>query len=74
MRLKRAKNPNEVINKVVYDYLAYSSTAENHKGTIYIADGWFLISETKSATGNWESRPNRTNRDLSKKLKFGRTP
>ncbi len=54
--------------------LAYSSTAEKHKGTIYLADGWFKVSETKSENGSWENRPGRTNRDLSTKLKFARTP
>lgn len=54
--------------------LAYSSTAEHHKGTIYFADGWMKISETKSAGGSWENRPGRKNRDLSVKLKFARTP
>lgn len=54
--------------------IAYSSTAEAHRGTIYEADGWFKISETRSNTGNWANRPNRQNRDLSIKLKFGRTP
>lgn len=28
--------------------IAYSSTAEKHQGTIYQADGWFKISESKS--------------------------
>ena len=54
--------------------IAYSSTGESHKGTIYKADGWFLISHTKSHTASWANRPNRTDRDLSTKLKFGRTP
>jgi hypothetical protein len=53
---------------------AYSSTTEGHKGTIYEADGWFLISKTQNKTGNWESRVGRVNRDLSAKIKFGRTP
>lgn len=54
--------------------IAYSSTAERHKGTIYIADGWFKVSETKSANGSWENRSGRKNRDLSIKIKFARTP
>lgn len=54
--------------------IAYSSTAEKHKGTIYLADNWFKISETKSKNGSWESRPGRTDRDLSTKYKFGRSP
>lgn len=54
--------------------IAYSSTAEGHKGTIYLADNWFKISETKSPRASWTNRPGRTDRDLSVKLKFGRTP
>jgi hypothetical protein len=54
--------------------IAYSSTAENHKGIIYQADGWFKLGESKSNQGSWENRTGRTNRDLSVKLKFGRTP
>ena len=54
--------------------IAYCSTAEGHQGTIYEADGWFKISQSRSNTGNWANRPNRQNRDLSIKIKFGRTP
>ena len=54
--------------------IAYSSTAEGHKGTIYEADGWFKISESRSDTASWANRPNRQDRDLSRKIKFGRTP
>lgn len=54
--------------------IAYSSTAEHHKGTIYLADGWFKISETRSPQGSWANRAGRQDRDLSVKIKFGRTP
>ncbi|MDR1093531.1 MAG: hypothetical protein LBL66_05220 [Clostridiales bacterium] len=54
--------------------IAYCSTAAGHRGTVYEADGWFKISESRSGTGSWANRPNRQNRDLSVKLKFGRTP
>lgn len=54
--------------------IAYCSTAEQHEGTIYQADGWFLISKSESPKGSWENRPGRTNRDLSQKLKFARSP
>lgn len=54
--------------------IAYSSTAEKHKGTIYLADNWFKISESKSKNGSWENRQGRTDRDLSTKYKFGRSP
>jgi hypothetical protein len=54
--------------------IAYCSTDAGHKGTVYEADGWFKLSESRSQTGSWENRPNRRDRDLSVKLKFGRTP
>jgi len=54
--------------------IAYSSTAEKHEGTIYKADGWFLISKSNSQNGSWENRPGRTNRDLSIKMKYARSP
>jgi hypothetical protein len=54
--------------------IAYCSTEAGHKGTVYKADGWFQLSESRSPTGSWENRPNRCDRDLSVKLKFGRTP
>lgn len=54
--------------------IAYSSTAEKHQGIIYQADGWFKLGESKSNQGSWENRTGRINRDLSVKLKFGRTP
>lgn len=53
--------------------IAYSSTAENHKGTIYAADGWFKISESRSEKGSWENRKGRVNRDLSTKIKYARS-
>lgn len=53
--------------------IAYSSTAENHKGIIYQADGWFKISESRSTDGSWENREGRKNRDLSTKIKFARS-
>ena len=54
--------------------IAYCSTGSAHTGTVYEADGWFKLSESRSHTGSWENRPNRRDRDLSVKLKFGRTP
>ena len=54
--------------------IAYASTGERHRGTVYQADGWFLVARSNSANGNWENRPGRTNRDLSEKLKFARSP
>ena len=54
--------------------IAYTSTAEQHQGTVYLADGWFLVSKSNSPNGNWENRSGRKNRDLSIKLKFARSP
>lgn len=54
--------------------IAYASTGQQYDGVIYQADGWFLISKSKSPNGSWENRPGRKNRDLSTKLKFARSP
>lgn len=54
--------------------IAYASTGEGHSGTIYQADGWFKIAETAARSRGWSSRGGRTDRDLSPKLKFCRTP
>lgn len=54
--------------------IAYSSTAEEHHGTIYLADGWFKVSESESPHASWETREGRNNRDLSVKYKFARSP
>lgn len=54
--------------------IAYCSTGAGHRGTVYEADGWFKLSESRSQTSSWKNRQNRQDRDLSVKLKFGRTP
>lgn len=54
--------------------IAYCSTAERHEGIVYQADGWFEIGRSRSNHASWQNRPNRTDRDLSIKIKFGRTP
>lgn len=54
--------------------IAYSSTGESHRGTIYLADGWFKVAETESPHASWETRGGRKNRDLSVKYKFARSP
>lgn len=54
--------------------ITYASTQERHKGTIYRADNWFEIGCTKNSASGWETRSGRTNRDLSDKIKFARTP
>jgi hypothetical protein len=52
--------------------IAYSSTGAGHEGTIYAADGWFKLGGGRG--GNWETRDNRTNRDLSLKHRWVRSP
>lgn len=54
--------------------IAYSSTGESHRGTIYLADGWFKVAEAESPHASWETRSGRKNRDLSVKYKFARSP
>ena len=55
--------------------IAYSSTGAGHEGTIYIADGWFVVSRSKERKGNgWASRDGRINRDPSAKIKLSRSP
>jgi hypothetical protein len=58
----------------IHGLIAYSSTGERHRGTIYLADGWFLIGKSRSPDGSWANRPGRQDRDLSEKLKFARSP
>ncbi len=50
--------------------LAYSSTGENHKGTIYEADGWFALGLTD---GKAWTKEGRKNIDTSKKIRWVRT-
>lgn len=57
----------------VMGVIAYSSTGAGHEGTIYEADGWFELGSGRGG-GSWESRENRINRDLSRKLRWVRTP
>jgi hypothetical protein len=52
--------------------IAYSSTGEGHEGTIYKADNWYMLGESKSAS--WETRQGRTDRDLSIKIRWTRSP
>jgi hypothetical protein len=53
--------------------ISYSSTGEGHEGTIYEADGWFQLGVTKNPP-SWETRPGRTDRDLSDKIRWVRSP
>lgn len=52
--------------------IAYSSTGAGHEGTIYLADNWYALGVSKGAS--WETRPNRTDRDLSQKIRWTRSP
>lgn len=52
--------------------IAYSSTGAGHEGTVYKADNWYELGISKSAS--WETRPGRTNRDLSVKVRWTRSP
>lgn len=52
--------------------LAYSSTGEGHEGTVYEADGWFSVGH--SGKVGWDSRPGRTVRDESPKIRWVRSP
>jgi hypothetical protein len=48
--------------------IAYSSTGEQHKGTIYLADGWFAVGTTEAKAWN---KSGRRNIDISKKNPMG---
>lgn len=50
--------------------IAYSSTGELHKGTIYEADGWFAVGTTEAKAWNKQGR---ANIDTSKKIRWVRT-
>lgn len=50
--------------------LAYSSTGEHHKGTIYEADGWFAVGTTEAKAWN---KKGRANIDISKKIRWVRS-
>jgi hypothetical protein len=50
--------------------IAYTSTGEMHKGTIYLADGWFAVGQTVAKAWN---KKDRKNIDISKKIRFVRS-
>jgi hypothetical protein len=50
--------------------IAYSSTGEHHKGTIYEADGWFAVGTTEAKAWN---KKGRANIDISKKIRWVRS-
>lgn len=53
--------------------IAYSSTGQQHEGTIYEADGWFQLGVTKNPP-SWETREGRKDRDMSDKIRWVRSP
>ena len=56
--------------------IAYSSTGQNHTGTIYAADNWFTLGDRKDSNTKWATRfdGERSNIDLSRKLFWARSP
>lgn len=54
--------------------IAYSSTGQEHEGTIYIADNWFELGRKKRYGVGWGNREGRTDRDVSEKIRWARTP
>lgn len=38
--------------------LSYSSTKENHRGTVYLADNWFPVGQTRASSWNKDGRKN----------------
>lgn len=52
--------------------IAYCSTGAGHEKTVYKADNWYMLGG--SAGGSWETRENCTNRDLSLKIRWTRSP
>lgn len=50
--------------------ITYASSGEEHKGTIYEADGWFAIGKTVARAWN---KKGRKNIDTSSKTRFVRT-
>jgi hypothetical protein len=54
--------------------LAYSSTGQNHEGTIYMADNWFELGRTKERKKGWDNREGRKMKDPSIKIRWVRSP
>lgn len=50
--------------------ITYASTGEGHIGTIYEADGWFAVGMTEGKAWN---KPDRLNKDVSKKIRWVRS-
>ena len=53
--------------------IAYSSTGMGHEGTVYKADNWYALGNTKFAS--WETRDGgRMDKDKSTKIRWTRSP
>lgn len=54
----------------IHGLISYSSTGEGHRGTIYLADGWFAVGRTKAKAWN---KNGRKNIDTSEKIRWVRS-
>ena len=55
--------------------IAYSSEDQGHKGIIYQADGWFVVSNTAGgASWNNNQRTGRADKDTGRKILWVRSP
>jgi hypothetical protein len=54
--------------------LAYSSTGQEHEGTIYQADNWFEMGRTSVSKKGWNTREGRDTKDFSEKVRWVRSP
>lgn len=54
--------------------ISYSSSGQGHEGTIYRADGWFPVGQTRRRKDGWSSRAERAELDLSPKTRWVRSP
>jgi hypothetical protein len=54
--------------------IAYSSTGQEHEGTIYMADNWFELGRTKVSKTGWNNRKGRDTKDYSEKIRWVRSP
>lgn len=54
--------------------IAYASTGQEHEGTIYAADNWFVSQGTSARRqGGWSTREGRANKDTSQKIRWMRS-
>jgi hypothetical protein len=53
--------------------ISYSSTGEHHKGTVYLADGWFSVGLTRGNAWSKRGKNGRANIDTSQKIRWVRS-